>query len=400
MRALDRLSIGALLLLAAQPILPLPIAASAVVIFAVVQLARAIQQHLVPERRDLLLVAALALPFVLLAIASLVASDHSAAWAVAERTASLAVLPICLLLMPAPPVGRTLVLDVFSIAAVCLGLYANVGVAWDDAQLFTATARDYREAFATRTGIHAVYAAYYFFVAALIQLHAARERRSTLRWSACAFLLLCGLLLASRMPIIAFACAAPVILFRERSSGAAKRAALIALALLVLSGALLPSVRERMHEAWTTAAEIPSSVGLNSVSERIALLHCSVDLLEEHVWFGMGPYRVRAAMDDCLRPIVNGVLADGHHGPHMQPLLWWIGLGLPGLLAFVLLFGLSAQRAWRRRDHLHLAFLLFFLLCCLTEDALDRQWGVLLFAFLNTWMLVQQKAPQVDAGPA
>ena len=35
MRALDRLSIGALLLLAAQPILPLPIAASAVVILAV-----------------------------------------------------------------------------------------------------------------------------------------------------------------------------------------------------------------------------------------------------------------------------------------------------------------------------------------------------------------------------
>ncbi|MBK7087145.1 MAG: hypothetical protein IPH53_21875 [Flavobacteriales bacterium] len=316
----------------------------------------------------------------------------------AERTASLAVLPICLLLMPAPPVGRTLVLDVFSIAAVCLGLYANVGVAWDDAQLFTATARDYREAFATRTGIHAVYAAYYFFVAASIQLHAARERRSTLRWSACAFLLLCGLLLASRMPIIAFACAAPVILFRERSSGAAKRAALIALALLVLSGALLPSVRERMHEAWTTAAEIPSSVGLNS--ERARSRCCTARwILEEHVVRHGAVSRARC-MDDCLRPIVNGVLADGHHGPHMQPLLWWIGLGLPGLLAFVLLFGLSAQRAWRRRDHLHLAFLLFFLLCCLTEDALDRQWGVLLFAFLNTWMLVQQKAPQVDAGPA
>ncbi|MBP6391514.1 MAG: O-antigen ligase family protein [Flavobacteriales bacterium] len=398
MRALDRLSIGALLLLAAQPILPLPIAASAVVILAVVQLARAIQQHLVPERRDLLLVAALALPFVLLAIASLVASDHGAAWAVAERTAALAVLPICLLLMPAPPVGRTLVLDVFSIAAVCLGLYANVGVALHDAQLLSATARDYREAFATRTGIHAVYAAYYFFAAALIQLHAATEHRSPLRWSACAFLVLCGLLLASRMPIIAFACAAPVILFRGRSGGTAKRAALITLALLVLSGALLPSVRERMHEAWTTPAELPSSFGLNSVSERIAMLHCSVDLLEEHVWIGMGPHRVRDAMDDCLRPIANGVLADGHHGPHMQPLLWWIGLGLPGLFAFVLLFGLSAQRAWRRHDHLHLAFLLFFLLSCLTEDVLDRQWGVLLFAFLNAWMLAEHKGPETSGG--
>lgn len=400
MRALDRLSIGALLLLAAQPILPLPIAASAVMLFAVVQLARAIEQRLVPERRDLLLVAALALPFVLLAIASLLANDHGAAWAVAERTVSLAVLPICLLLMPAPPVGHTLVLDVFSIAAVCLGLYANIGIAWDDVQSFTATANDYREAFAAHTGIHAVYAAYYFFAAALIQLHVAAERRSPIRWSACAFLALCGLLLASRMPIIAFACAAPVILFRERSSGAAKRAALIALALLVLSGALLPSVRERMHEAWTTTAELPSSAGLNSVSERTAVLHCTVDLLEEHVWIGMGPHRVRNAMDDCLRPIANGVLADGHHGPHMQPLLWWIGLGLPGLLAFVLLFGLSAQRAWRRRDHLHLAFLLFFLLCCLTEDALDRQWGVLLFAFLNTWMLARQGAHGANSEPA
>jgi len=400
MRALDRLSKGALLLLAAQPILPLQWAALAVIILAVLQIARAVQQPMVRERHSLLLVAGLALPFLLLAIASLVATDHGAAWAVAERTLALAVVPICLLLMPAIPVSRTLVRDMFSIAAVCLGLYTNLGIGWSDPELFTATARDYREAFATRTGIHAVYAAYYFFAAALVQLHAATERRSPIRWSACAILVLWGLLLASRMPIIAFACAAPIVLFRQRSSGSSKRPALVALVLLVLSAALLPSVRERVYEAWSTPAELPSSVGLNSVSERIAVLHCSVDLLEEHVWIGMGPHRVRDAMDVCLTPIASGALADGHHGPHMQPLLWWIGLGLPGLLAFVLLFGLSAQYAWRRRDRLHLAFLLLFLLNCLTEDALDRQWGVLLFAFLNTWMLTQPAPPGASAEPA
>ncbi|MBK8340768.1 MAG: O-antigen ligase family protein [Flavobacteriales bacterium] len=394
MRVLDRLSIGALLLLAAQPILPLQLGALAVIIFAVVQIARAVQLRMVIERRSVLLVAGLALPFLLLAIASLVATDHGAAWIVAERTLALAVLPICMLLMPAPPVGRTLVLDVFSIAAVALGLYTNLGFAWVDPELFMATARDFREAFAAHTGIHAVYAAYYFFAAALLQLHAATERRSPLRWSACALLVLFGLLLASRMPIIAFVGAAPIILFRAR---AAKRPALIALVTLIIAGALLPTVRERVHEAWSTPAELPSSVGLNSVNERIAVLHCAVDLLEERVLIGMGPHRVRAAMDACLAPIANGALADGHHGPHMQPLLWWIGLGLPGLLAFVLLFGLSAHHAWRHRDHLHLAFLLFFLLNCLTEDALDRQWGVLLFALINTWLIAQ--APNAAIGP-
>ena len=55
--------------------------------------------------------------------------------------------------------------------------------------------------------------------------------------------------------------------------------------------------------------------------------------------------------------------------------------------------------ARQRGDALHMAFLLFMLLCCLTEDLLTRQWGVVFFAFFNTLFVaggrMNDKAPLV-----
>lgn len=384
---LDHVASGLLLLLAAHALWPLQATGAMLITFAPVQLTRALRQGSAPEarvRRPLVL--ALGLPFLLLALRAPFCEDPHAAWLSAERTVPLLLLPVLLLLAPPPSLPRRVALDVFSGAALLLGLRGLLPALLAQPDLLDEP-RALREAFAANTGMHAVYAAYHLFLAALIQTAHLVHRRSAVRIALMVACALLGALLASRMPALAFLVAFAVIMLRN--TGGVRRSVALPLAtLLVLMLIAAPTLRGRWMEAFTTPATVPSTATTDT-GERWALVHCGLSLLEAHALIGIGPDRVRGAMDECLRGIAGGAYADGHHGPHDQLFLWWIGLGLPGAIAFVLLFAVPLREAIRRKGALHVALLAFLALCCLTEDLLDRQWGVVLFAFLNTWMLAK-----------
>ncbi|HQW86625.1 MAG TPA: O-antigen ligase family protein [Flavobacteriales bacterium] len=390
-RPLDHAASGLLLLLSAQALWPLPLTGATLIAFAAVQLLRGVRHGHASARRPWPWVLALGLPFLLLAVRVPFCEEPVAAWLIAERTVPLLLLPVLLLLVPPPPLPRQLPLDVFSGAALLLGLRGLLPALFDHPGLIDEP-RALRETFAEATGMHAVYAAYHLFLAALIQTALMRRHRHALR---IAFLMACavmGALLASRMPTLAFLVAFAMLL--PRGSGGAWRRLLLPVAgLLVLLLLAAPTLRGRWLEAFTTPATVPT-VAASDTGERWALVHCGLDLLERNALTGLGPDRVRGAMDECLRGVAGGAYADGHHGPHDQLLLWWIGLGLPGAVAFVLLFAVPLRVAMRRKDALHAALLVFLALCCLTEDLLDRQWGVVLFAFLNTWVLARPEAAE------
>ncbi|HMQ75913.1 MAG TPA: O-antigen ligase family protein [Flavobacteriales bacterium] len=383
---LDHAASGVLLLLAAQALWPLQATGAMLIAFAAVQLTRAMRQGMPDAKRRWPLVLALGLPFLLLALRAPFCDDPHAAWLSAERTVPLLLLPVLLLLAPPPPLPRRVALDVFSGAALVLGMRGMLPVLFAQPDVLDEP-RALREAFAANTGMHAVYAAYHLFLAALVQTAFLVHRRSATRIAGVLTCALLGALLASRMPALAFLIAFAVIMLRS-TGGVRRRVALPLATLLVLMLIAAPTLRGRWKEAFTTPATVPITATTDT-GERWALVHCGLSLLEDHAITGIGPDRVRGAMDECLRGIADGAYADGHHGPHDQLFLWWIGLGLPGAIAFVLLFAMPLREAIRRKDALHVALLAFLALCCLTEDLLDRQWGVVLFAFLNTWSLAK-----------
>ena len=101
-----------------------------------------------------------------------------------------------------------------------------------------------------------------------------------------------------------------------------------------------------------------------------------------NVFTGYGTGDVKAAMEKSA--VQYGQFNVIHsYDPHNQFLYTLIGLGLPGLITLVLCLLYSFWLAYQQNNHLYYAFLALFVLLCLTESALEVQWGITFFAFFN-----------------
>ncbi|HEX2617023.1 MAG TPA: O-antigen ligase family protein, partial [Flavobacteriales bacterium] len=152
-----------------------------------------------------------------------------------------------------------------------------------------------------------------------------------------------------------------------------------------------PSTRERLAQAFHSEP-MPTATTANALNIRVPITQCSLELLEQHWILGMGQPRVQPALDACYGRFGIPQLRDGSYSTHCQPLHWWIAFGLAGLAAFLVLFGVPLREAFRRADGQAVGFLLIIVLCCLTENVLARQWGVVLFAYVNALLLAGRRA--------
>ncbi|MCB0768865.1 MAG: O-antigen ligase family protein [Flavobacteriales bacterium] len=345
-------------------------------------------------------------PFLLMLLDSARASQWSAAWKLAETSSVLLLFPIGFTMIDRSraPTLRDRMIDLFSWSALTLAIWANGGIlirseAWPSAvDASVAFSYFYRTAFAMVTGVHAPFAAYWFFCAALFQMHHVLQDKHTPPWRSllAGALTIAGILIGSRMPIIAFGVAfASLLFFRFETRKALGWifGTVVTLSILVIA---LPGSRDRAMEVFSTLYSRTGANGINSVSVRSPILQCSLELLEEHWILGAGQPAVQSALDECYSDQQHSFMADGSYSTHNQLLHWWLSFGVLGVTAFVLLFGHSLAEAFRRRDAIHFAFVLFILLCCFTENVLARQWGVVLFACFNTLFLVP--IPKQDEG--
>lgn len=397
---LDRSIAGATMIIAAMPLLGMRTAAVVTFAWVTLLVLRTLLQGL-PERMRWQECAILSAPFLLILLDLFRAVTFADAWRLAERSASLLIFPMGFLLLGVPArQGPIRLVDVFSFAATVLAIHANILII---PHLLAAPEVDlpfqhaYRSGFAEITGIHPPYAAYWFFGGALFQLYGlsapAKDEGSVMRIVRMATLFGCaaaGLLIGSRMPVIAFGIAALVMVAFSVPRMRALQWGIGLVLLLALAALLSPGLRERTKEL----AGIGSDLGngqQTSISIRTPITLCSVSLLEEHWILGIGQPKVQPALDRCYLETGHSSMAQGSYGPHCQPMEWWLAFGIAGLAAFVLLFGWSMREARHHKDHVHLAFVVFMLLCCLTEDVLTRQWGVVFFAFFNSLFIAAQR---------
>ncbi|MCT4581750.1 MAG: O-antigen ligase family protein [Flavobacteriales bacterium] len=126
----------------------------------------------------------------------------------------------------------------------------------------------------------------------------------------------------------------------------------------------------------------------HSFIQRIIYLRASVELFKHNFWFGVGLGDVH---DEFLTYYEeNNSLLKGKNRKrvHNQYMSFAVGLGVFGLIIwlFILYFPIVKKP---RNKNIYLLFILIISLSFLTDNTLERQAGVMFFAFFNSLFLFQ-----------
>ncbi len=194
------------------------------------------------------------------------------------------------------------------------------------------------------------------------------------------------LLLSARMATIFLFLAFAVTIFRffykqER----AWIAVVIFLAMAVLSTLIVSrseQLRDRIIKPLTSDVSVISGGGETGLSIRLVKWSCSLEGFFEAPFLGVGTGDVLDYLFKCYeRKNFWGMHEQYLYNSHNQYLQSALGLGVPGLLAFLLCLAVPLFDAYRKKERLFVALIALFAFCSLTESLLERQWGVVFAAF-------------------
>ena len=153
----------------------------------------------------------------------------------------------------------------------------------------------------------------------------------------------------------------------------------------------------RLYEnLWEIINYLRFGEGLGSVPQRFEAWKISLLAIGEHPWFGIGTGDVK---DTFLQKLeteqspIQGILVRSHN----QYLSFGIAFGIVGL-AIILFSLVYPPFAAGKRNILYHLFLLIFLISMLTDDPLERQDGVCLFAVFNSLFLFLAEDGRQEAG--
>ncbi|HFS67517.1 MAG TPA: O-antigen ligase domain-containing protein [Flavobacteriia bacterium] len=153
------------------------------------------------------------------------------------------------------------------------------------------------------------------------------------------------------------------------------------LALMVISFSLLPNSTKRFKELLQTNLYMQKAQINNSTSTRIGIYKCSINLMRNAGILGYGLGDVKSELNNCFKQ--NDPNLTGHkfntHNVYFNIIL---GTGYLGMILFLFYLYKLFNFAKANKDILYLSILLLFVVLFLFENILDRQNGVLLFAFL------------------
>ncbi len=129
--------------------------------------------------------------------------------------------------------------------------------------------------------------------------------------------------------------------------------------------------------------------GMNSTldtwekTNRIHIWKSSIEIIEDNILVGVGTGDINEELNNKFRSNNQEYLATKDTNSHNQILDYLIKYGIIGFLIIGFGFVKYFQKAWSGNNQLFLMFLLLSCLCMLTENILNRQYGIVFFFFLN-----------------
>jgi O-antigen ligase len=285
-------------------------------------------------------------------------------------------------------------LTVFCLAALSTAVLGNLLILIKG---FTVNVSDF--AFSYRTsleeyiGLHPTYFCAILYTAAFIKLYQLFTKpflNTITTWLWVCFVLVCiasGLLAASRATMIAFGVITAILTINTARSHAYKWWFVGGLVLISVSLLLVPSIKARLMEINASNMQAPSGNNDNGTNVRSGIFTCNAALLDQHWLWGLGTGNVQQALNECLGKFNTNVYDTHDYNTHNEYLNSWLTAGLPGLLLFVGTLLYCFWLAFTNNNKLYAYFLAFMCISFLTENYLERQAGVTLFALMQTLFL-------------
>ncbi len=161
-------------------------------------------------------------------------------------------------------------------------------------------------------------------------------------------------------------------------------ASLLILFLVTLS--FFPRSYSRFYSAETALESEPEASSNESSVARILVWQSSLEIIREHPFLGVGTGDVEPELMKVYQEKNIRFAFDESLNAHNQYLQTFIALGLAGFATLVALLLVPAWFAFRRKQLLYLALLAVFAFNLLVESMLERQAGVVFYAFLNSFL--------------
>lgn len=145
---------------------------------------------------------------------------------------------------------------------------------------------------------------------------------------------------------------------------------------------MLPDTYKRFSELTDTKS-YKKIENFSSTSIRYGIYMCSIDKIKESFLFGYGIGDANNELLNCYEE-TSIVLTKGRFNSHNQYLGIMLSIGILGLFIFLSVIGYNIYNFYTSKDYFATIVILFFLLCMLTENILERQNGIIIFSlFLN-----------------
>lgn len=150
---------------------------------------------------------------------------------------------------------------------------------------------------------------------------------------------------------------------------------------------LFPKNRERFKEAINYKGEYSIDKKWGEGQMRYLMWDCAFELIKSQPGIGVGTGDVQDELTKCYtnhQYISLTFWKNTRFNAHNQFLETAIGLGLLGLAVFLISLFASMFHALKYKKAFYFIFILLFTISCLTESLLERQSGIVFYAFFNS----------------
>ncbi len=120
---------------------------------------------------------------------------------------------------------------------------------------------------------------------------------------------------------------------------------------------------------------------------RIKIWKAALPIIEENMFIGIGTGDVQSALHAEFKK--QGILSKSN--VHNQYLDYFMRFGIIGLVLFITVFGYSLFHAISTRNYMYFCFTIIIMVCCMTENILSRQLGIVFFAGFNYLLYLNAK---------
>jgi len=127
----------------------------------------------------------------------------------------------------------------------------------------------------------------------------------------------------------------------------------------------------------------------HAMTQRIAYIDASLGLIKENLFFGVGLGDSHDEFLNYYERNQSKLVGNNRKRVHNQFLAFGVTLGIVGLLIWVVIFYLPLFLT-RKNSFLYSCFILVITISFFTDNTLERQAGVMFFAFFNSLLLFQK----------